>query len=62
MNGVELQNINRYGMVVYTKSNYYKEWNGKDFNSNSLLLRVYDYVIKNTNNENKTGWIYLTTE
>ena len=35
MNGVELQNINRYGMVVYTKSNYYKEWNGKDFNSNS---------------------------
>ena len=32
--------------------------NIKDFNSNSLLLRVYDYVIKNTNNENKTGWIF----
>ena len=62
MNGVDLQIINRYGMVVYSKSNYYKEWNGKDFNSNSLPSGVYYYVIKNTNNENKTGWIYLTTE
>jgi gliding motility-associated-like protein len=61
MNGVELQIFNRYGMVVYTKSNYYKEWNGKDINSNSLPSGVYYYVIKNTNNENKTGWIYLTT-
>jgi gliding motility-associated-like protein len=62
MNGVELQIFNRYGMVVYTKSNYYKEWNGKDINSNSLPSGVYYYVIKNTNNENKTGWIYLTTD
>jgi gliding motility-associated-like protein len=62
MNGVELQIINRYGMVVYTNSNYYKEWNGKDINSNSLPSGVYYYVIKNTNNENKTGWIYLTTD
>ena len=49
-------------MVVYTKSNYYKEWNGKDFNSNLLPSGVYYYMIKNSNSENKTGWIYLTTQ
>ena len=48
-------------MEMYSKSNYYKEWNGKDYN-NTLPSGVYYYIVKKTNNENKTGWIYLTTE
>jgi gliding motility-associated-like protein len=62
LNGVELQIFNRYGMEMYSKSNYINEWNGKDFNNNTLPSGVYYYIVKKSNNEIKTGWVYLTAE
>ena len=49
-------------MEMYSKSNYYKEWNGKDYNNNTLQSGVYYYIVKKTNNVIKTGWVYLTAE
>lgn len=61
-NGVDLQIFNRYGMEIYSKSNYSNEWDGKDYNNNMLPTGVYYYIVKKTTIETKTGWVYLMTE
>jgi gliding motility-associated-like protein len=62
LNGVALQIFNRYGMEIYSKSNYHNEWDGKDYNNTTLPTGVYYYIVKNSIIEIKTGWVYLVTE
>jgi gliding motility-associated-like protein len=62
LNGVALQIFNRYGVEIYSKSNYSNEWDGKDYNNNTLPAGVYYYIVKNSTIEIKTGWVYLMTE
>ncbi|KAF2510988.1 T9SS type B sorting domain-containing protein [Flavobacterium arcticum] len=63
----ELSVFNRYGVKVYTASNYTNQWHGQSDNGNELPTGTYFYSI-NVANENqmsgqqKTGWIYVNRE
>jgi gliding motility-associated-like protein len=60
LNVKKLSIFNRYGLNVYEKNNYLKEWYGQTSNGDILPDGVYYYVIEfNSDNSNKTGWIYL---
>ena len=52
--------FNRYGMKVYSKTNYTNQWMGQTDKGDELPDATYYYVIEfNTSSESKTGWIYL---
>jgi gliding motility-associated-like protein len=54
-----VQIFNRYGMKVYSKSNYTNEWDGKSDDGEELPDGTYYYVIDRNNGESITGWIYI---
>lgn len=54
-----LQIFNRYGLEVYAKSNYTDQWHGQSKNDQELPDGTYYYVIKQSNGDVKTGWVYL---
>ncbi|MEL1243642.1 gliding motility-associated C-terminal domain-containing protein [Flavobacterium sp. DGU11] len=54
----QLQIFNRYGMNVYSKSNYQNEWYGQSDSGNELPDGTYFYVIDFADSTSKTGWIY----
>jgi len=52
--------FNRYGLKVYSKANYRKEWYGETDGGKQLPDGTYYYVIElNSNPEVKTGWVYI---
>ncbi len=51
--------FNRYGMKVYSKANYVKEWGGKSDNGDELPDGTYFYVIDRNVGDSITGWIYI---
>ena len=58
----KLEIFNRYGTVVYSKSGYEDEWYGQSDNGNELPDGTYYYVIDFSDDETKTGWIYINRE
>jgi gliding motility-associated-like protein len=58
LNARKVQIFNRYGIEVYSRSNYTNEFEGKTNNGNELPTGTYYYVIT-LDNEAKTGWIYI---
>jgi len=53
--------FNRYGVKVFDKENYTKEWHGQTNSGKILPTATYYYLIEFKNNSAlKTGWIYLT--
>ena len=58
----ELSIFNRYGVKVYHKANYKKEWNGLTDDGKELPDATYYYLIELNNGEKKTGWVYLIHE
>ena len=58
----ELSIYNRYGTKVYSKTDYVKEWTGKDLNNNDLPDGTYYYMFERKNSETKVGWIYINRE
>ena len=58
----KLEIFNRYGTIVYSKNNYEDEWYGQSDNGNELPDGTYYFVIKFTDIETKTGWIYINRE
>ncbi|WP_262674644.1 gliding motility-associated C-terminal domain-containing protein [Paenimyroides tangerinum] len=58
--GVDLKIFNRYGSVVYEKSNYKNEWNGQSKTGKQLPSGTYFYQIQTNIGEQFTGYIQLT--
>ena len=58
----ELSIFNRYGVKVYHKENYKKEWYGQTDKGKELPDATYYYLIELNNGEKKTGWVYLIRE
>ena len=54
--------FNRYGMKVYHKENYKKEWSGVTDAGKELPDATYYYLIELRNGEKKTGWVYVLRE
>ena len=59
-----LQIFNRYGTIVFNKTNYINEWKGQDKNGNDLPTGTYYYVIDFASEDDvygpqTSGWIYL---
>jgi gliding motility-associated-like protein len=56
--------FNRYGMVVYHKSDYLNEWKGQSDNGDKLPDGVYYYLIdfKDSAIPAKVGWVYINRE
>jgi gliding motility-associated-like protein len=54
--------FNRYGVKVYSKSDYYDEWKGQSDSGSILPDGVYFYVIDFNTESSKTGWIYINKE
>jgi gliding motility-associated-like protein len=55
----QLDIFNRYGMVVYSKSNYQDEWGGQSDSGEDLPDGTYYFVFQRESGETKSGWIYL---
>lgn len=54
--------FNRWGVKVYEKHNYTKEWLGQSNNGSELPDATYFYHIRFKSGEEKTGWIYVNRE
>ena len=59
LNVERAQIFNRYGVEVYSKSNYISEWDGKTNSGQELPTATYYYVVALQSGEIKTGWVYL---
>lgn len=55
----KLEIFNRYGVKVYSKTNYKKEWDGKSDGGQELPDATYYYVIEEEGNSPITGWVYI---
>lgn len=55
----KLEIFNRYGMKVYTKSNYKTEWNGTTDSGQELPDATYYYVVEFESGKIETGWVYI---
>jgi gliding motility-associated-like protein len=54
--------FDRYGIKVFSKSNYTDEWKGQSDKGDELPSATYYYVIELNEGQAKTGWIYLIRE
>lgn len=59
LNVQKLQIFNRYGIEVYSKSDYTNEWTGKSNSGAELPDGTYYFVVQYTNGKTKTGWVYI---
>ncbi|MGG5507992.1 MULTISPECIES: gliding motility-associated C-terminal domain-containing protein [unclassified Myroides] len=60
--GVYLQLFNRYGVRVYSKSNYTNEWEGQTDRGSLLPSGTYFYQFHTVKGEEFTGWVQLMRE
>ncbi|MFE3872127.1 gliding motility-associated C-terminal domain-containing protein, partial [Flavobacterium sp. ZS1P70] len=58
----KLQIYDRYGIKVYSQSNYTDQWKGQSDKGDDLPSATYYYVIELNEGQSKTGWIYLIRE
>lgn len=59
----QLRIFNRFGVEVYSKSNYVNEWKGDSSDGKELPDGVYYYVVElNEGDKVKSGWVYINRE
>lgn len=54
-----LEIYNRYGVLVYSKTDYVNEWHGQSDAGDALPVGTYFYVMKYRDNQVRTSWVYL---
>jgi gliding motility-associated-like protein len=54
----EIKIFNRYGLQVYEKKGYIKDWHGQS-DKGDLPAGTYYYVLRMAGGREKTGWVYL---
>ena len=57
-----LEIFNRYGIKVYSRTDYTNQWFGQTDKGDELPDGTYYYVINLSTGENQTGWIYINRE
>ena len=57
-----LKIFNRYGVNVYEKENYTKQWNGLSNSGKELPDGTYYYYIERNNKKAVTGWVFINRE
>ena len=62
LNVEKAQIFNRYGMEIFSKSNYTNEWYGQTNGGHILPSATYYYVLTLPNGMVRTGWVYLNRE
>ena len=58
LNVKELKIFNRYGIEIYSKTDYKDEWDGKSYTGENLPATTYYYIIQFASGKSKTGWVY----
>ena len=58
----QLSIFNRYGVKVYAKTDYSKEWGGQQDNGADLPDGTYYYIIERVGLDASTGWVYLNRQ
>lgn len=56
----KLEIYSRYGVLVYSKSNYLDEWHGQSDGGDNLPVGTYFYVMQYGDNQSRVDWIYVT--
>jgi gliding motility-associated-like protein len=59
LNVQKAQIFNRYGVEVYSRTNYTNQWDGRTDSGEELPTATYYYVLTFPNGVVKTGWVYL---
>ncbi|OYU84628.1 MAG: hypothetical protein CFE24_05540 [Flavobacterium sp. BFFFF2] len=65
LRGQNVQNLsifNRYGLKVYSKSNYTDEWGGQTDGGSELPDGTYFFMIEQYGGGSKSGWIYISRQ
>jgi gliding motility-associated-like protein len=57
-----LEIFNRYGIKVYSRTDYTNQWFGQTDKGDELPDGTYYYAIELSTGENQTGWIYINRE
>lgn len=59
LNVTEINIYNRYGTLVYSKSDYTNEWFGQSDGGDELPVGTYFFTMNYGNNEVYTSWVYV---
>ena len=55
----KLEIFNRYGVLVYSKTNYTDEWHGQSDSGDELPVGTYYYVMRYQDGKEKASWVYI---
>src|SRR5690606_21899807 len=55
----KLEVFNRYGALVYSKTDYTNEWHGQSDSGDELPVGTYYYVIRYQSGKEKAAWVYI---
>ncbi|WP_299333283.1 choice-of-anchor L domain-containing protein [uncultured Psychroserpens sp.] len=55
----KLEIFNRYGTLVYSKTNYLDEWFGQDQDGNELPVGTYFYTMEYEDGKRRSAWVYI---
>ena len=55
----KLEIFNRYGTLVYSKTNYTDEWFGQTNDGDELPVGTYFYTMEYENGKQRSAWVYI---
>ncbi|HPF95975.1 MAG: gliding motility-associated C-terminal domain-containing protein, partial [Flavobacteriaceae bacterium] len=55
----KLEIFNRYGVLVYSRTNYTNEWHGQSDSGDELPVGTYYYVMRYQGGKEKASWVYI---